>query len=139
MSRSISKRAFMAFSGVALAGTLTLAQAAPVSFDVPLTGAQEVPAVQTAGSGDAALTYDPDTRVITWKVTFSNLSSQATMSHFHGPAPAGKTASVKIWRSQKGHMEAMSPISGHAVPGRRQDVRSRRDVRQRPHQGSSQR
>ena len=40
MSRSISQRVLMVFGGLALAGTLSLAQAAPVSFDVPLTGAQ---------------------------------------------------------------------------------------------------
>ncbi len=54
MSRSISQRAFMVFGGLALAGTLALAQAAPVSFQVPLTGAQQVPPVQTPGSGSSA-------------------------------------------------------------------------------------
>lgn len=114
MSRSFSKRAFMVFSGLALAGALGLAQAAPVSFDVPLTGAQQVPPVQTAGSGSAALTYDPATRVVTWKITFSGLSSPATMAHFHGPAAAGKNAGVKVWLSEKGK-EVTSPISGQAT------------------------
>jgi hypothetical protein len=104
----------MVFSGVALAGTLVLAQAAPVSFDVPLTGAQQVPPVQTAGSGSAALTYDPATRVVTWNITFSGLSSPATMAHFHGPAAAGKNAGVKVWLSEKGK-EVTSPISGQAT------------------------
>ena len=115
MSRSLSQRAFMVFSGLALAGALTLAQAAPVSFQVPLTGAQQVPPVQTAGSGNAALTYDASTRVVTWNITFSGLSSQATMAHFHGPAAAGKNAGVKVWLSQKGTMEVTSPISGQAM------------------------
>lgn len=114
MSRSISKRAFMLFGGLALAGTLTLAQAAPVSFDVALTGAQQVPPVQTAGSGNAALTFDPATRVVTWKITFSGLSSPATMAHFHGPAAAGKNAGVKVWLSQKGS-DLTSPSSGEAT------------------------
>lgn len=115
MSRSLSQRAFMVFGGVALAATLTLAQAAPVSFQVPLTGAQQVPPVQTPGSGSADLTYDASTRVVTWNVTFSGLSSQATMAHFHGPAPAGKNAGVKVWLSQKGTMEMTSPLSGQAT------------------------
>jgi hypothetical protein len=115
MSRSIPQRAFMVFGGLALAGTLTLVQAAPVSFQVPLTGAQQVPPVQTPGSGSADLTYDPSTRVVTWNVTFSGLSSQATMAHFHGPAPAGKNAGVKVWLSQKGKMEMTSPISGQTT------------------------
>ncbi|MFM0729735.1 CHRD domain-containing protein [Paraburkholderia sediminicola] len=115
MSRSISQRALMVFGGLALAGTLTLAQAAPVSFQVPLTGAQQVPAVQTPGNGSADLTYDASTRVVTWNVSFSGLSSQATMAHFHGPAPAGKNAGVKVWLSQKGTMEMTSPLSGQAT------------------------
>jgi hypothetical protein len=115
MSRSILQRAFMAFGGLALAGTLTLAHAAPVSFEVPLDGAQQVPPVQTSGSGKADLTYDASTRVVTWNVSFSGLSSQATMAHFHGPAPAGKNAGVKVWMSQKGNMEVTSPLSGQAT------------------------
>lgn len=116
MSPSISKRAFTAlFAGLALAGTLTLAQAAPVSFEVPLTGAQQVPPVQTAGSGKAELTYDASTRVVTWDISFSGLSSQATMAHFHGPAAAGKNAGVKVWLSQKGNMEMTSPVKGEAT------------------------
>lgn len=115
MSGSISRRAFIVFGGLVLAGALTLAQAAPVSFDVPLTGAQQVPPVQTPGSGSAHLTYDPSTRVVTWNISFSGLSSQATMAHFHGPAPAGKNAGVKVWLSQKGSMEMTSPLSGQAT------------------------
>jgi hypothetical protein len=115
MSQSISRRVFLAVGGLALAGALTLAQAAPVSFDVPLTGPQEVPPVQTPGSGTAKLTYDPSTRVVTWDVSFSGLTTQATMAHFHGPAAAGKNAGVKIWISQKGNMEMTSPVSGQAT------------------------
>jgi len=102
----------MVLGGLALAGTLAVAQAAPVSFDVPLTGAQQVPPVQTSGSGSAALTYDASTRVVTWNISFSGLSSQATMAHFHGPAAAGKNAGVKVWLSQKGTKEVASPMTG---------------------------
>jgi CHRD domain len=115
MTISISRRALMLFAGLALAGTLSLAQAAPVAFTVPLTGDQQVPPVQTSGSGSANLTYDASTRVVTWNITFSGLSSQATMAHFHGPAATGKNAGVKLWLSQKGTMEATSPISGQAT------------------------
>lgn len=115
MSRSILQRTLFVFGGLALAGMLTLAQAAPVSFKVPLTGAQQVPAVQTTGSGSADLTYDAATRVVTWDISFSGLSSPATMAHFHGPAAAGKNAGVKVWLSQKGSMDVTSPIKGEAT------------------------
>lgn len=115
MSLSLSKRAFMVFGGLALAGTLNFAQAASVSFRVPLTGANQAPPVQTSGSGGADLTYDASTRVVTWNVTFSGLSSQATMAHFHGPAAAGKNAGVKVWLSDKGNKEVTSPMKGEAT------------------------
>ena len=62
------------------------ARADPTSFKVPLTGAQCVPPVDTTGSGTAELTYDPATRIVTWNITYSGLSSPTTMAHFHGPA-----------------------------------------------------
>ncbi|MCX4145054.1 MULTISPECIES: CHRD domain-containing protein [Paraburkholderia] len=94
---------------------MTLAQSAPVSFTVPLTGDQQVPPVQTPGSGTANLTYDSGTHVVMWNITYSGLTSQAAMAHFHGPAPAGKNAGVKVWLSQKGTMEVTSPFSGQAT------------------------
>lgn len=115
MSRSLSQRVFTVFGGLALAGTLSWAQAAPVTFSVPLTGSQQVPPVQSPGSGSADLTYDAGTRMVTWNITFSGLSSQATMAHFHGPAAAGKNAGVKVWLSKQGSKEITSPISGQAT------------------------
>lgn len=115
MSRSILQRSLHIFGGLALVGSLTLAQAAPVSFKVVLTGADEVPPVQNTGSGTVELTYDSGTRVVTWDVSFSGLSGPATMAHFHGPAAAGKNAGVKVWISQKGGMDVASPIKGEAT------------------------
>ena len=92
----------MGLAALAWAGSGSVALAAPVSFNVALTGAEEVPPVQTAGTGTAALTYDPANRHLTWSVTESGLSSDATMAHFHGPAAAGKNAAVVIWVSKKG-------------------------------------
>lgn len=115
MSRSLSQRVLMVFGGLALAGTLSLAQAAPVAFSVPLTGSQQVPPVQSPGSGSADLTYDSGTKVVTWNIVFSGLSSQATMAHFHGPAAAGKNAGVKVWLSKQGSKEVTSPMSGQAT------------------------
>lgn len=112
---STSRRTSMVFLGLALAGAFTIAQAAPVSFSVPLTGAQQVPPVETSGSGNASLTYDPDTKVVTWNITFSGLSGDATMAHFHGPAATGKNGPVVVWLSQKGTMSVTSPINGQAT------------------------
>jgi hypothetical protein len=115
MSNSVSRRAFMMLACLTCAGMVSLAHAAPLSFAVPLTGTEQVPPVQTQGTGTANLTYDPSTRVVTWNITFSGLSSDATMAHFHGPAPSGKNAPVVLWLSQKGSMSTASPISGQAT------------------------
>ncbi|MFJ1258153.1 CHRD domain-containing protein [Cupriavidus sp. CuC1] len=114
MRVSISRRPHVWLSGLALAGAMTLAHAAPLSFTVPLSGAQEVPPVETKGSGSADLTYDPTSRIVTWTVTVSGLPSEATMAHFHGPATAGKNAGVKVWLSGKGGA-VTSPLKGQAT------------------------
>jgi hypothetical protein len=90
------------------------AMAATQSFQVPLTGSQEVPSVETAGKGMADLTYDPATRVVTWTITYSGLSGPATMAHFHGPAAKGENAAPQIWLTQKGS-PAENPIKGQAT------------------------
>jgi hypothetical protein len=88
--------------------------AASLSFTVPLSGAQQVPPVQTSGSGTADLTFDPATRVVTWSVTYNGLSSPATMAHFHGPTGAGKNAGVLVWLTKRG-APVSSPITGSAT------------------------
>ena len=92
----------------------TLAHAAAVSFKVPITGGEEVPAVQTNGYGIADLTYDPDTRVVTWTITFKDLSSPVTQVQFLGPAQPGKNAPGLVSLTKQGSpME--SPIAGQTT------------------------
>jgi hypothetical protein len=90
------------------------ARADATSFKVPLTGAQGVPPVDTTASGTAQLTYDPATRVVTWNIAYSGLSSAATMAHFHGPAAEGKNAPPVIWLSTQGSPPA-NPMTGRAT------------------------
>ena len=114
MAVSISRRGLLmaaALSGLAWGA---LATAAPMSISVPLTGAEQVPPVQTSGKGTAQLTYDPDTRILAWTVEFSDLSGPATMAHFHGPATAGKNGPPTIWLTKRGE-PADSPIKGEAT------------------------
>ena len=87
-------------------------QAATQSFQVQLSGAQQVPAVHTDATGTADLTYDPTTRELTWSVSYTGLSGPATMAHMHNGA-AGMNGPVAIWLSKHGSAAA-SPIKGHA-------------------------
>jgi CHRD domain len=99
------------------AGLVALAQpgiAAPMAFKVDLSGAQQVPPVQTGASGTAALTYDPATRLLTWDVSYKGLSGAATMAHFHGPGMQGKNGPPVIWLSEKG-APVGDPIKGQAT------------------------
>ncbi len=115
MNKTVSRRVVMVMACIlSAAWAVGLAQAAPSSFTVPLSGAQQTPPVQTAGAGTADLTYDPATRTVTWSITYSGLSSAATMAHFHGPAAAGKNAPVAIWLSKRGSPPE-SPITGQAT------------------------
>ena len=114
MVTAMNWRALIAFSTLLVFAGTRAAWAASTSFKVPLTGAQSVPAVDTSGSGTADITYDPATRVVTWNISYSGLSSPTTMAHFHGPAGAGKNAPVVIWLSTQGNAPA-NPIVGTAT------------------------
>jgi hypothetical protein len=61
-----------------------------------LDGASEVPANTTAGKGSADIDFDPATKKLSWKLTYSGLTGPATMAHFHGPAEPGKNAGVAV-------------------------------------------
>ena len=48
-----------------------------------LTGAQEVPANSSTGTGTIMGSYNKDTNVLSYTLTYSGLSSATTMAHFH--------------------------------------------------------
>jgi hypothetical protein len=109
----LSRRAILALAGAACAIWVGSATAAPVSFKVPLNGAEQVPPVTSAGKGSAALTWDPSTRVVTWDITDSGLTGPVTMAHFHN-SPEGKNGPVVIWLTKK-DTEATGAIKGEAT------------------------
>jgi hypothetical protein len=90
------------------------AQAESHKMSIMLSGANEVPAVQSPGKGTAVLTFDPATRVLAWTLEFSDLTGPATMAHFHGPAAAGKNAPPVLWLVEKG-VAPVSPVKGSAI------------------------
>jgi hypothetical protein len=99
-----------------LAGTLLSAAfavgalAATTMYKADLKGSQEVPANDSKGTGNAELSYDPASKKLSWKVTYSGLSGAATGAHIHGPADPGKDAPVVI-KFEK----SASPIEGSAT------------------------
>ena len=75
-----------------------------------LSAANEVPAASSNGSGTLSANLDKATSVLSWTVTYSNLSGPVTAGHFHGPAKIGQNAGVAL--PFKDSLE--SPIRGTA-------------------------
>jgi hypothetical protein len=61
-----------------------------------LDGKAQVPPNASAATGTADIDYDPASKKLSWKLTYSGLSGPATAAHFHGPAEAGKNAGVAV-------------------------------------------
>jgi hypothetical protein len=78
---------------IAFAGS---ASAATVKFHTMLSGASEVPPLNSTGKGEASASLDTATHELTYDVTFSGLSSDVTAAHIHGPADTSKNAGVII-------------------------------------------
>ena len=76
-----------------------------------LNSASEVPPNNSAGKGTADIDYDPATKKLSWKLTYSGLSGNATAAHFHGPAEPGKNAGVAVAIPGA----ALSPAEGTAT------------------------
>ncbi len=98
------------------AGLLTLwavapvAQAATYNFNFPLDGLQEVPPVATPASGTGVVLYDDVTNTLQWNISYSGLIGSVTNAHFHGAAPVGVNAGVRI-----GLDFSVNPIVGSTV------------------------
>jgi CHRD domain len=98
----------------------TLALGTAVAFAGPafaeklkatLNAASEVPPNNSAGKGTADIDYDPATKKMSWTLTYSGLSGNATAAHFHGPADPGKNAGVMVAIPGA----ALSPAEGTAT------------------------
>ena len=80
---------------VSLAAVLVIAPVAKAvtNYSATLSGAQEVPAVATTGSGSATLVLNDAGNQLAYTVTYSGLVGTLTASHIH-KAPAGTNGGV---------------------------------------------
>jgi hypothetical protein len=98
----------------ALAFAASVAFAGPAfaeKFKATLDGKSEVPPNASAATGTADIDYDPATKKLSWKLSYSGLTGTATAAHFHGPAEAGKNAGVAVAIPNAGK----SPVEGSAT------------------------
>ena len=85
------------FATLAIATSVVFAGPAfAEKFKATLDGKSEVPATTSTGTGTADIDYDPATKKLSWKLTYTGLSGPATAAHFHGPAVAGENAKVSV-------------------------------------------
>ncbi|WP_375161728.1 CHRD domain-containing protein [Bradyrhizobium sp. RDT46] len=101
--------------GTAVLGALLMVAAAPsraevIKLQAELKGSNEVPPNNSSGSGRAEATFDSETKVLTYTVTFTDLSGPAMGAHFHGPSEAGKNAGIVL-----PFKTVQSPIQGSAT------------------------
>jgi CHRD domain-containing protein len=94
LEKIMTRIAFAPF--VLLAAIAVAGPARAETFKVTLDGKSEVPATTSAGTGTADVDYDPATKKLSWKLTYSGLTGPATAAHFHGPAEPGKNAGVAV-------------------------------------------
>lgn len=56
------------------------------------SGSQEVPTVATSATGTLTGNYNARTNMLTYSISWTGLSGNISMAHFHGPALAGASA-----------------------------------------------
>lgn len=97
---------------LALGATLAFAgSAAADKMKATLDSKSQVPPNTSAATGTADIDYDPASKKLSWKLSYSGLSGPATAAHFHGPAEAGKNAGVAVAIPNA----TSSPVEGSAT------------------------
>jgi hypothetical protein len=86
------------------------AQAETIQLKADLKGANEVPPNASPASGKVVATLDTDTRLLTWTVTYADLTGPVLGAHFHGPSESGKNAGIVL-----PFKTVQSPIEGTAT------------------------
>jgi hypothetical protein len=108
---------FMRSGLAALACTAAVLLSAPafaatVNLKAELKSSNEVPPVDSQGSGSVTATFDTASKHLAWKGSVSGLSGPATAAHFHS-AESGKNGAVvvPIAGADKGTFEGSATLT----------------------------
>ena len=82
-----------------------------VQLTAELNGRNEVPPLQSNGTGNLAATYNPETRTLSWLINYTGLPGLPIAMHFHGPADTSRNAGIAV--PVTGNLA--SPIRGFAT------------------------
>ena len=81
---------------IGLQNGVPAAHAETITLKADLKGANEVPPNASPASGKAEATFDTNTRLLSWTLTFTDLTGPAVGAHFHGPSEPGKNAGIAL-------------------------------------------
>ena len=81
---------------IGLQNGVPAAHAETITLKADLKGANEVPPNASPASGKAEATFDTNTRLLSWTLTFTDLTGPAVGAHFHGPSEPGKNAGIVL-------------------------------------------
>jgi hypothetical protein len=74
----------------------SMAQAATYNWVFTLDGLQEVPPNASPATGTGDVSYDSDSNLLEWSVSYQDLTAALTAAHFHGPAAPAVTAGEQV-------------------------------------------
>ena len=88
------------------------ALAASINLKADLKSSNEVPPVDSKGSGSVTATFDTASKQLSWKGSVTGLSGPATAAHFHS-AESGKNGAVvvPIAGADKGSFEGSATLT----------------------------
>src|SRR5262245_6045503 len=77
-------------------GASSAAVAETITYKAVLNAQNQPTPNDSKGTGTAEVTYDTNSKALSWTVTFDGLTGPATAAHFHGPAAPGANAGVAL-------------------------------------------
>jgi hypothetical protein len=101
---------FIGAIALAVGFGIVAASAETVTLKADLKGSNEVPPNSSPASGTAEAKLNTETRVLTWTVSYKDLTGPAVGAHFHGPSEPGKNAGIVL-----PFKTMQSPIEGTAT------------------------
>lgn len=72
------------------------AGAETVELTADLSGASEIPPVETRAAGSASVVFETATRQVRWVVQYDGLSAPMSAVHLHGPASPAQNAPIVV-------------------------------------------
>jgi len=112
MKTTILRSSLTALACTAIFGLATPSMAANVNLKADLKAGNEVPPVDSKGTGSVTASYDTSSKKLSWKGSVSGLSGPATAAHFHA-GEAGKNGGVvvPIAGADKGSFEGSATLT----------------------------